>query len=323
MNVLVTGSSGQLGRKFRDILLGDGADFRTGIDGVEVATIDNNHYYLTTHSNLNIADVVAVKELVDNAGIDLILNFAAFTDVPGAETSEYSKSWETNVKGPDTLAFVAKYANALLVHISTDYVYAPYNGWDGSPFKAEDAGKARPLNVYGQHKYEGEQKIVRSGCRYLIIRTSWLYSTNGKNFVNTIIKKLQNGDKEIKVVDDQIGTPTRAYTLALHIYEDICQKGLELLKANFHDIYNFTAEGCCSWYEYAQEIAILGGYGPFRIKRCTSDEFPTPVKRPHYSVMSLHEYFTLFPDTTLLNWRTDLEIVINAINIREINKENV
>ena len=259
MKILVTGAMGQLGREISKLA-----------DSTE-------HTYIYTDvrahegvAELDVTDAEAVNAAVQ--GVDVIVNCAAYTDVNKAE-SDAEAAHKVNALAPAVLAEAAKAAGAMLIHVSTDYVF---DGQANVPY-TEDAAR-NPLGVYGRTKMEGEDAIVKSGCRHLIFRTSWLYSTTGKNFFLTM-SELTASKPELKVVVDQVGTPTYAYDLAYlitYIIED------NLLDRN--GVYNYSDEGVCSWYDFATEICSLMGH-TCRIVPCRSEEYPTPAERPHYSVL--------------------------------------
>lgn len=255
MNVLVTGAGGQLGRTFAK--MAECADF--------------NAIY-TDVAELDITDPGAVMDMVSGMKADVILNFAAYTDVPGAERNEEAAEL-VNTYAPANLARAAKAVGAVLVHISTDYVY---DGHRSSPY-SEDT-PAYPLNVYGRTKFAGDMAIVDSGCRYIILRTSWLYSEYGRNFVRTIYEK-SSSVPVLDVVCDQIGSPTYAGDLADFII-GIIENG----KLDFTGIYNFSDEGVCSWYDLAREICEISG-NLCEVRPCTTEDYPSDVERPLYSVL--------------------------------------
>lgn len=259
MKILVTGALGQLGREISKL-----AD-------------SSEHTYIYTDvracggvSSLDITDAAAVDAAVQ--GIDVIINCAAYTDVNKAE-GDAQAARMVNALAPAVLAEAAKAAGAMLIHVSTDYVF---DGQTNVPY-TEDAAR-NPLGVYGRTKMEGEDAIVKSGCRHLIFRTSWLYSNTGKNFFLTMAE-LTASNPELKVVVDQIGTPTYAYDLAYLITYIIEEN---LLDRN--GVYNYSGEGVCAWYDFASEINSLLGH-TCRIVPCRSEEYPTPAERPHYSVL--------------------------------------
>lgn len=259
MKILVTGALGQLGREISKL-----AD-------------SSEHTYIYTDvracggvSSLDITDAAAVDAAVQ--GIDVIINCAAYTDVNKAE-GDAQAARMVNALAPAVLAEAAKAAGAMLIHVSTDYVF---DGQTNVPY-TEDAAR-NPLGVYGRTKMEGEDAIVKSGCRHLIFRTSWLYSNTGKNFFLTMAD-LTASKPELRVVVDQVGTPTYAYDLAYLITYIIEEN---LLDRN--GVYNYSGEGVCSWYDFATEICSLLGH-TCRIVPCRSEEYPTPAERPHYSVL--------------------------------------
>lgn len=259
MRILVTGAMGQLGREISRL------------------TESSEHTYIYTDvracggvSSLDITDAAAVDAAVQ--GVDVIVNCAAYTDVNKAE-SDAEAAHKVNALAPAVLAEAAKAAGAMLIHVSTDYVF---DGMANVPY-TEDAAR-KPLGVYGRTKKEGEDAIVNSGCRHLIFRTSWLYSNTGKNFFLTM-SELTASKPELKVVVDQVGTPTYAYDLAYLITYIIEEN---LLDRN--GVYNYSDEGVCSWYDFAIEICSLMGH-TCRIVPCRSEEYPTPAERPHYSVL--------------------------------------
>ena len=259
MKILVTGAMGQLGREISKLA-----------DSTE-------HTYIYTDvrahegvAELDVTDAEAVNAAVQ--GVDVIVNCAAYTDVNKAE-SDAEAAHKVNALAPAVLAEAAKAAGAMLIHVSTDYVY---DGQANVPY-TEDAAR-NPLGVYGCTKMEGEDAIIKSGCRHLIFRTSWLYSTTGKNFFLTM-SELTASKPELKVVVDQVGTPTYAYDLAYLITYIIEEN---LLDRN--GVYNYSGEGVCSWFDFASEINSQMGH-TCRIVPCRSEEYPTPAERPHYSVL--------------------------------------
>lgn len=284
MNILVTGANGQLGSCFKDVVPKD---------------TDNVYFYSDRYTDypLDITDYEAVSNYIKSNEIDVILNFAAYTNVAKAEEDTYG-SFKVNTYGCAALALAIKQRNGLLIHISTDYVYSPFDGWDGSPFKEDDVNKmGRPMNVYGVTKLNGERAIQCSGCRYLIVRTSWLYSSYGKNFLTNIYDKLMTGDPStpIRVVNDQIGTPTNANTLANFLHNIIKNNSI----VNISEcVLNFSNYGVCSWYDFAKEIrnVICNSTNVPDVIPCNSETFPSKVKRPYFSVMSKDKLIELFPN---------------------------
>ena len=262
MKILVTGANGQLGRELRIVAQGSKDKF-IFTDVVEVEGLQT--------TILDITDINAIRELVKAEGIGVIVNCAAYTNVDGAESNQELAEL-LNAKAPESLAIAMKEAGGLLVHISTDYVFGkePYN----TPCREDQKGT--PTGVYGITKLRGEQNILATGCRSIIIRTAWLYSEFGKNFVKTMLN-LTATRPELKVVFDQVGTPTYAY--------DLAQAIVAILKDPKMGIYHYSNEGACSWYDFAKMIAEYSGQTKCNIQPCHSDEFPSPVKRPSFSVL--------------------------------------
>ena len=262
MSILVTGANGQLGREVRIVARGS-ADKYIFTDVVEVEGLET--------TILDITDIEAVRALVKAEGVDVIVNCAAYTNVDGAETNQELAEL-LNAKASENLAIVMKEAGGLLLHISTDYVF----GKEVFNTPCREDMKGAPSGVYGLTKLHGEEKILTSGCRSIILRTGWLYSEFGKNFVRTILN-LTATRPEIKVVFDQVGTPTYAY--------DLSQAIVTILKNPKTGIYNYSNEGVCSWFDFAKMIAEYSGNKGCNILPCHSDEFPSPVQRPAYSVL--------------------------------------
>lgn len=266
MNILVTGANGQLGNQMR--LLG--------------ATSQNHYIYTDVVAPegvettiLDITDINNVRAICEAEQVDVIVNCAAYTNVDKAETDqEFCEV--LNAKAPQNLAQVMKERDGLLVHVSTDYVFGgdPYN----TPCKEDQKGT--PTGVYGKTKLLGEENIISSGCKYIILRTAWLYSAYGKNFVKTMLN-LTATKPQLKVVFDQVGTPTYAGDLADCIFDIVENHKWE----GNTGVYHFSNEGVCSWYDFTIKIAELAGNTNCDILPCHSDEFPSPVKRPAFSVL--------------------------------------
>ena len=272
MNILVTGANGQLGNEMR-IISKSTNDNYTFTDVVEAEGAET--------TLLDITDMDAVKRMVKEKGIGCIVNCAAYTNVDKAETDE-ALCRKLNAEAPKILGEAMKEVNGLLVQISTDYVFGgdPYN----APCREDQKGT--PTGVYGKTKLEGEQNIETTGCDYVIIRTAWLYSEFGKNFVKTMLN-LTATKPELNVAFDQAGTPTYAYDLAVAIKTILGDYEKECPKAGYSKtgIYHFSNEGVCSWFDFTKKIAELAGNTGCDIQPCHSDEFPSPVKRPAYSVL--------------------------------------
>lgn len=299
LNILVTGANGQLGNEMRIISKNTDYNFVftdvTTVEGVETTILD-------------ITDIEAVRSIVKEKGIDCIINCAAYTNVDKAE-SDVDFCRILNAVAPKNLATVMKEVNGLLVHVSTDYVFGgdPYN----VPCKEDQKGT--PTGVYGQTKLEGEQNIIATGCKHLIIRTAWLYSEFGKNFVKTMLN-LTSTKPELKVVFDQAGTPTYAYDLAVAIKTMVDDYAKEISEENYSKtgIYHFSNEGVCSWFDFTKVIAEMAGNTGCDIQPCHSNEFPSPVKRPAYSVLDktkIKETFGL----RIPYWTESLKTCINNL----------
>lgn len=262
MNILVTGANGQLGNEIQI-----------------VSRKSTNHYIFTDvcegYQNLDITNLEAVRKAVKENDVKCIINCAAWTNVDKAETAGDIVEI-LNAVAPENLAKAMKEVGGLLVHVSTDYVFGgdPYN----TPCK-EDM-KGTPTGVYGLTKLHGEEKIQAVGCDHIILRTAWLYSEFGNNFVKTMLN-LTATKPQLKVVFDQTGTPTYAGDLADAIFNIVENKKFE----GHSGIYHFSNEGVCSWYDFTIKIAQIAGHTACNIQPCHSDEFPSPVKRPAYSVL--------------------------------------
>ena len=272
MNILITGANGQLGREMR--LVSQETDWHCLFtDVVEAEGIGT--------TLLDITDLEAIRQVVKEHKIDCIVNCAAYTNVDKAESDE-AFCRQLNADAPRNLALAMKEVGGLLIHISTDYVFGgdPYN----TPCQEDQKGT--PTGVYGQTKLEGEQNILATGCDYVILRTAWLYSEFGKNFVKTMLN-LTATKPLLKVVFDQAGTPTYAYDLALAIctiLDDYVQEQPQCSYSK-NGIYHFSNEGVCSWYDFTKAIAALSGHTDCDIQPCYSREYPSPVTRPAYSVL--------------------------------------
>jgi dTDP-4-dehydrorhamnose reductase len=270
MNILVTGANGQLGNEMR-IIAQTSDDHYLFTDVVEV---EGNPTTI-----LDITDLEAVRCIVKQESVDCIINCAAYTNVDKAESDE-AFCEVLNAQAPQNLALAIKEVNGLLVHVSTDYVFGgdPYN----TPCTEEQKGT--PTGVYGKTKLHGEENILATGCKYAILRTAWLYSEFGKNFVKTMLN-LTTTKPQLKVVFDQVGTPTYAYDLAVAIATIVEDYKASTSTWSKSGIYHFSNEGVCSWFDFTKMIAAYAGNKDCDIQPCHSDEFPSPVKRPAYSVL--------------------------------------
>ena len=264
MNILVTGSNGQLGNEMR-IISKNSTDNYIFTDVNQVEGVETLY--------LDITDLDAVRKMVAENKTDAIVNCAAWTNVDGAEDSEkYALVEKLNATAPENLAKAMAEVDGWLVQISTDYVFGkePYN----TPCKEDQKGT--PTGVYGATKLLGEQKVIATGCKHMIIRTAWLYSEFGKNFCKTMLA-LTASKPQLKVVFDQCGTPTYALDLANAI--------VKMLEKPVVGTYHFSNEGVCSWYDFTKMIQEYSGQTACDVQPCHSDEFPSPVKRPAYSVL--------------------------------------
>ena len=291
MNFLVTGANGQLGNEVQIVSKQSAKD----------------HYFFTDvcdgYEKLDITDIEKVRAFVKAHEINCIINCAAWTNVDKAETA--GDIVETlNAVAPENLAKVMKEAGGLLVHISTDYVFGgdPYN----TPCREDQKGT--PTGVYGLTKLHGEQKIEATGCDHVIIRTAWLYSEFGHNFVKTMLN-LTATKPMLKVVFDQTGTPTYAGDLANVIFDIVENRKFE----GNTGVYHFSNEGVCSWYDFTKMIALLAGHTDCDIEPCHSDEYPSPVTRPAYSVLDKTKIKETF-GVKIPYWLDSLKKCMNNIN---------
>lgn len=272
MNILVTGANGQLGNEMRLVSKASSHTF-VFTDVVELEGVET--------TLLDITNLEAVKNIVREKGVQCIVNCAAYTNVDKAEGDE-AFCRVLNADAPRNLAQAMKEVGGLLVHVSTDYVFGgdPYN----TPCKEDQKGT--PTGAYGRTKLEGEHNILATGCDYAILRTAWLYSEFGKNFVKTMLN-LTATKPQLKVVFDQAGTPTYALDLANAIMAVIADYEKADKKNGYvkTGIYHFSNEGVCSWYDFTKVIAAMSGHTECDILPCHSNEFPSPVVRPAYSVL--------------------------------------
>ena len=258
MNILITGANGQLGNCMRN-----------------VAKDSKDNYAFTDVAELDITDAEAVTKAVKDNDIKVIVNCAAYTNVEKAETDRDFAEL-LNAKAVRNLADAVKANDGTLIHVSTDYVFGGSLG--NTPRNEEEP--ANPTGVYGETKLHGERQIAESGVKALVIRTAWLYSEYGKNFVKTMLS-LTSSKPELKVVFDQVGTPTYAQDLADTIFGIIENRRFD----GNEGVYHYSNEGVCSWYDFTKMIAEIAGNTGCDIQPCHSDEFPSPVTRPSYSVL--------------------------------------
>lgn len=267
MNILVTGANGQLGSCLRDVAAGS-----------------TDNYIFTDVAELDITDAAAVRKAVSDKAVNVIVNCAAYTNVDKAE-DDAAFAELLNATAVRNLAEAAKENGATLIHISTDYVFGkePYN------VPCREDQKGTPTGVYGLTKLHGEQAIAETGVKALIFRTAWLYSEYGRNFVKTMLN-LTSTKPELKVVFDQTGTPTYAGDLALALFDIIENRRF----AGNEGVYHYSNEGVCSWYDFTKMIAEYSGNTACDIQPCHSDEFPSKVVRPSYSVLDKTKFKNTF-----------------------------
>ncbi len=308
MNILVTGANGQLGNEMRIKTLGSANKYIfTDVIDAQPESIDMLHKLAgqkvdVSTVKLDITDLEAVRKMVRENGVNAIVNCAAYTNVDKAETdAEFAEL--LNSKAPQNLATAMSEVGGLLVHISTDYVFGkePYN----TPCREDQKGT--PTGVYGLTKLHGEQNILASGCKYIIIRTAWLYSEFGKNFVKTMLN-LTATRPEIKVVFDQVGTPTYAGDLAKVIAGIIDGNKFEGNTGIFH----YSNEGVCSWFDFAKMIAEYSGHKDCNVLPCHSEEFPSLVKRPSFSVLDKTKIKKIF-NINIAFWANSLSLCLRNI----------
>lgn len=267
MNILVTGANGQLGSCLRDVAAGS-----------------TDNYIFTDVAELDITDAAAVRKAVSDNAVDVIVNCAAYTNVDKAE-DDAAFAELLNATAVRNLAEAAKENDATLIHISTDYVFGkePYN------VPCREDQKGTPTGVYGLTKLHGEQAIAETGVKALIFRTAWLYSEYGRNFVKTMLN-LTSTRPELKVVFDQTGTPTYAGDLAHALFDIIENRRF----AGNEGVYHYSNEGVCSWYDFTKMVAEYAGNTACDIQPCHSDEFPSKVVRPSYSVLDKTKFKNTF-----------------------------
>lgn len=304
MNILITGANGQLGNEMR-IIAKDSADDYIFTDVSQVEGVETVF--------LDITDLDAVRRMVAEHQIKVVVNCAAYTNVDAAETNE-ALAEKLNAEAPENLAKAMKEVDGLLIQISTDYVFGkePYN----VPCKEDQKGT--PTGVYGLTKLHGEQRIVATGCDYVIIRTAWLYSEFGKNFCKTMMQ-LTASKPQLKVVFDQVGTPTYALDLAEAIgvvindyKKETSNSRLSPLNYSKTGVYHYSNEGVCSWYDFTKMIAEYNGTTDCDVQPCHSDEFPSPVKRPSYSVLDKTKIKEVF-GVAVPYWTDSLRKCINNL----------
>lgn len=302
MNILVTGANGQLGNEMRIIAKHSDENYIftdvNQVEGVETTYLD-------------ITDMAAIRKAVSDNHVNVIVNCAAWTNVDACETDDRlaALAEKLNAGAPENLAKAIREVNGLFVQISTDYVFGkePYN----TPCREDQKGT--PTGVYGTTKLHGEQKIMASDVKYVIIRTAWLYSEFGKNFCKTMLN-LTATKSEVNVVFDQCGTPTYAYDLAkaIGIIIEDYKKEASLPHYSKTGIYHFSNEGVCSWFDFTKMIAEYSGHNECEIKPCYSIDYPSPVKRPAYSVLDKSKIKDTF-GVRVPYWTDSLKVCISNL----------
>lgn len=282
--ILVTGANGQLGSEMR-----------------KLGAVSPNEYIFTDIAELDITDKELVASFVKEHNINIIVNCAAYTNVDKAEDDEATAEL-INATAVRNLAEAMKMVDGTLFHVSTDYVF----GSEGNTPRTEDM-PLNPLGAYGRTKLHGEQAIAETGCKAIIIRTAWLYSEYGNNFLKTMLR-LTAEKESLKVVFDQVGTPTYAGDLAMTIFTII---DADLYNGN-EGTYHFSNEGVCSWYDFATEIARAVGHNNCKVEPCHSSEFPSKVERPAYSVLDKSKIKATF-GIEIPHWRDSMLYCLRRI----------
>jgi dTDP-4-dehydrorhamnose reductase len=284
MNILITGASGQLGSAFALI----------------APALPQHQFNFRTRAELDICDGAAVQDALVQTGAQALVNCAAYTAVDKAET-DGEAAFAINATAPGVMAEACKKLGVKLVHISTDYVF---NGENEKPYREDDP--VQPVNKYGASKQKGEEAVLQSGADAAIIRTSWVYAPFGANFVKTMLRLMQSRP-EIGVVADQYGSPTNAIDLARAIAEMLDSPQWQA------GIYHYSNEGVISWYDFAVSIRDLSGFSCY-VKSLTTPEYPTPAKRPHYSVMDKTKIQEVF-GIKLRPWKESLAECLQQIAV--------
>jgi dTDP-4-dehydrorhamnose reductase len=289
MKIVITGGTGQLGGDCRQVL---GRRF-------EVVSLGSK--------DLDITSMTAVDQMMENVTPEVILNCAAFTKVDDCETKR-ELAWKVNVEGPTNLAVAAKKQGARFIHISTDYVF---DGRKKVPEPYTETDDTNPLSYYGVTKYESEKAIRRTTDNHIILRTAWMYGIRGHNFLKTMLSlALKGPQREIKVVNDQFGSPTWSFRLALQIEK--------LIEAGGQGTYHATSEGYCTWYELATHFLDKMGV-PHSFVPCTTEEYPTPATRPINSILE-NQRLKESGVNLMQDWKSDLDEFVSKFRERLINE---
>jgi len=287
-NILVTGANGQLGSELQVL-----------------SKKLKHHFYFTDIDELDLTNISAIQKFFKGRGISICINCAAYTAVDQAE-NDIKNATAINVTTVKNLAEVCANYNVLLLHISTDYVFG---GNKCRPYLETD--KAKPINVYGQTKHEGEIQALRKNNATIIIRTSWLYSSFGANFVKTMLR-VGSEKSSLKVIFDQIGTPTYAADLAEALIQIVDRTIAESNNiSKYLGIFNYSNEGIASWYDFAMEIFMLSGI-TCEVKPIRTEDYPTASKRPHFSVLDKSKIKSTF-GLTIPHWKESLAVCINKL----------
>lgn len=291
IKILVSGANGQLGKSFKSISLNK-----------------NHNYVFYTKDELDITNKESIVKIFEREKPAYFVNCGAYTQVDKAEEDQEA-AFLINKSGPNNLAEICKDTSCILIHISTDYVF---DGNSSTPYTESDS--THPVSVYGKSKLEGELRILEINPNAYIIRTAWLYSQFGKNFLKTIYN-LAKSKPELNVVADQIGTPTFAPDLARSI-DEIIDKSYQNKKTNhFPGIYHYTNEGVASWYDFAKAITTYSKLN-CKINAIGSDQFPTPAKRPNYSLLDKTKIKSKF-QINIPYWRDSVKNCVNLLKESE------
>ncbi|KLE11222.1 dTDP-4-dehydrorhamnose reductase [Aliarcobacter butzleri L355] len=286
-NVLVTGSNGQLGSEIK-----------------ELSNLYSYNFFFTNRTNIDITNKDNIKDFCQTNNINVIINCAAYTAVDKAE-SDIENADLVNRKAVKKLSIVAKELNIKLIHISTDYVF---DGRNFKPYKEEF--QTNPQSIYGKTKLDGEKELINVNPKNsIIIRTSWVYSFYGNNFVKTMLR-LGKEKEELGVIFDQVGTPTYAKDLAITILDIIPQ--IENSKV---EIYNYSNEGVLSWYDFAKEIMKMAKLN-CKIKPIETYQYPTPAKRPHFSLLNKSKIKSKF-NLEIPYWKDGLDDCLKRLGERK------
>lgn len=291
MKLVITGSRGQLGNELISIIKSGHSEIGaipSGYDIADVTAIDIDE--------LDISDLEATRKFLTNIKPDAVINCAAFTNVNACET-EKEIAYKANAEGPSNLATICEEIGAKLVHISTDYVFS---GDGNTPYVETD--KTDPCGAYGKTKEQGEKLVLKNCKKAFIMRVAWLYGYVGKNFVKTIITAARNNGA-VKVVNDQFGNPTSANDVAYHI--------LKVLPTENYGIYHCTNNGICSWYDFAKRIIEKAGVNA-TVSPCSTDEYPTPTKRPAYSALENARLRATVGDE-MRNWQEAIDMYVKNL----------